>query len=133
VISSLLFFSQGTSYERPLVYVGWSLEYDLLFYVSMAISIMVFRQTWLRLSLTAALIIGLVFVIPWFSPQALEFCIGMMVAIVFKNIKLSRIVHWVLILTGAGLATLLFLVLNDLDRWAMLGIPFGVLVLVQRV
>ena len=90
---------------------------------------MVSRSTAIRLVITAGMVLTLVFVIPWLSVQALEFCIGMTVAVVFKLIELSRFANWSLILASIGFWTLFFALPNDLNRWVGLGIPVGLLVL----
>ena len=129
VVSSIFFFSQSTSYGGPLVYVGWSLEYEFLFYISMAVSLMLARSTWLRLAITGILVVSAVYIFPWISEQAFEFCVGVVVAIVFKKLTLPTLVNWTLVFSAIGLATLFFHLPSDVGRWIGLGIPFGMLVL----
>lgn len=90
---------------------------------------MVSRSTAVRLVITVGMVLTLVFMIPWLSVEALEFCIGMAVAVVFESFKLSRFANWSLLLASIGSATLFFALPNDLNRWVGLGIPFGMLVL----
>jgi exopolysaccharide production protein ExoZ len=87
-LKSLFFvsFSDGT---MPLVFVGWTLEYEMYFYFAVFLFLLIGAQAWraLIIWLSASIIIGNIFVYQtdlvfrFFSnPIILEFCIGISIA-----------------------------------------------------
>lgn len=62
LIKSLLFipFVKSSGLFRPLLFVGWSLNYEMYFYVVLAISLLVFRRYALLLAGTAIVSITLI-------------------------------------------------------------------------
>ena len=127
-ISSLFFVSLPLGFEFPFVYLGWTLEYEILFYLLFAISILIVRNSTQRIWVTIALVLGLSVLFPGELLQ-LEFVLGCLVALIVRKIAPHRASGWVFLL--AGLVSLVFfstLGLN-LPRFMEYGIGFSFIVL----
>jgi peptidoglycan/LPS O-acetylase OafA/YrhL len=81
-VSSILFISSISGYPNPILYVGWSLEYEMVFYLLN--SILIFSGTLLK-----PLIIfkGFLFFVSIFLPVYLGFFLGVYVFIFHKHYK----------------------------------------------
>lgn len=87
VLSSLSFTSAIFIGKFPIVYVGWTLEWEMFFYVTFAIGL--FFEAW---SLQAVFVVGSIFLISALSGNyiATEFLFGMLAAYVYKKFDVSR-------------------------------------------
>lgn len=77
--SSLLFVSGAAGYQYPVLYQGWTLEYEMLFYLLFA-STLFQRRVWITIA-SAALAIVLIVVFTPVSNRLIEFVLGMTVAV----------------------------------------------------
>ena len=124
IFSSYLFLSQALSGGHPLLYLGWTLEYEILFYLFFGLSI-ILHKDWQRLlsifaMLTVAIAIGSSLIV-------YEFFWGMLLAYIFINKpRASESQGLLILLTGALLLSasiadeLQSLELNRIYVW---GIP----------
>lgn len=99
IFSSYLFLSQALSGGHPLLFLGWTLEYEILFYLFFGLSI-ILHKDWQRLlsifaMLTVAIAIGSSLIV-------YEFFWGMLLAYIFVNKpRASESQGLLIILTGA--------------------------------
>ena len=106
--TSLLFLSQPVSGSDPLLYVGWTLEYEMFFYLCFAIAIGVAQRTGIDLVFVlCCLVVGSIFL---FDVRliALEFLFGALVARLLPLRDWTVKTGTVLVLGGIGLLTLSF-------------------------
>jgi peptidoglycan/LPS O-acetylase OafA/YrhL len=118
VVGSFLFIPttnlDGTT--EPLLFVGWTLNYEMFFYVVFAAATLLSRRTAV-LAVTAFFLVivilphllGIQLAAPfavWRSPIVFEFAFGMWIALAFREgLRVPRWLSWVLI--AAGVATLI--------------------------
>jgi len=134
---SLLFLARPILGTTPYLYLGWTLEFEFLFYLLFAISLALKRPQHAVYFVTASLVL-VVFGIGVTS-IFFEFIFGALIALATKNRQFPQALGWVSLLFGAAL--LLAQIpypLNDLlPRSVYSGIPasfvvFGLVVLPQR-
>jgi exopolysaccharide production protein ExoZ len=127
---------QPTGAMSHIIVVGWTLDYEMYFYVLFALA-MIFRYGILAIF---TFLIGSVFfglwlvpVDPWpqllTSPLLLEFLSGIGIALLVDRHPLSKGFGWPLIVLGAVLLAIGTPVSNDFDRALKLGAPSALLLL----
>ena len=141
--SSLLFLPQarpdGTL--RPVVFVGWTLNFEMAFYVLFALGLLAPRR-WLGvvgtvLALAAAVAWGQVAkpsdpILGFYTtPMVLEFGLGMLLGLVWPKLRAPSWAVWPLI--GAGLAAFALILAAPAlwpgsDRFLAFGLPAAVIV-----
>lgn len=125
--SSLFFMSSIFEQRDPIVFVGWTIEYEMLFYLLFAISI--FAKT-LSKSLVATILLILVFILIFGAPSImLEFVFGMLVGWVYVNKATPANIALASLLLGVS-ALLLSILIKDsgASRVVMYGIPSALIV-----
>ena len=95
-----LFFLTGPIYnDTPALYVGWTLEFEFLFYTFFAMSMFVKDHR-----LSQILLLIAVFASPLLVPQLdkimFEFAYGMIVALIIMSKKISFRTSWVCLIAG---------------------------------
>lgn len=80
-----LFFSNFLFNEIPLLYVGWTLEYEMLFYLVFGLSLFIKNQK-LSIIVCVATLIAMMFY--GLSTMIVEFIYGMIIGILFNKYKL---------------------------------------------
>ncbi|MGZ5810565.1 MAG: acyltransferase family protein, partial [Xanthobacteraceae bacterium] len=132
ILKSLAFIS-FTDGEMPVVYLGWSLEYEMYFYLAVALLIAFSRNVWRDIvvmfsALTiAGQIPGIASALGHYAffvdPLILEFVFGVLVGSAF----IHRRIDWPMLLAaGAAIATLL--VTDPSSRAIVYGLPSAALV-----
>jgi exopolysaccharide production protein ExoZ len=127
VLKSLGFVS-FTDGEMPVVYVGWSLEYEMYFYLAVALLMALKRETW-RSIVVIFSILTIIGQIPggagalgnysfFVDPLIMEFALGVLIGCVFVN---GRVGMTELIAAACAIATLL--VTDPGNRAIVIGIP----------
>lgn len=126
VLSSLLFASNTLSHQPPLLYVGWTLEYEMLFYAVFALSLLV-RDARVA-PVLAGLVLGGLVASGTIGTIALEFVFGMACARAY--IALGRKFDGVF-MAAAGAAILLLTIRygDGVDRVWRYGLAASLLVL----
>lgn len=81
VFSSLFFTSSIFTGEHPVVYVGWTLEWEMLFYLTFTVSL--FFKSW-RLQVAFVVVFLAFFSVFSGNWIVLEFLFGMLIAYIFK-------------------------------------------------
>lgn len=132
VLKSLAFisFSDG---EMPVVYVGWSLEYEMYFYLAAALLMALTKNVWRNIVVlfSALAIIGQVPGVAaaagpyafFADPLILEFVLGVIVGMAFVNGRVERPA-----LAAATCAVGVVLVMDPASRVVVSGIPLACLV-----
>ena len=81
-LASLGFMSNAIVGKSPIVYLGWTLEWEMLFYLVFGLSLW-FRSWAVTLSVTSLALIGIAFAVSNFI--LLEFLAGLLIALLFKR------------------------------------------------
>ncbi len=97
VIASFTFTSEISGNSSPVLYQGWSLEYEMLFYIVLAASLFIPNRLLVAL-LPATLLTALV-IAAGMNPQMLEFVAGMAVALA-TNRKVRPLLGSILAIIG---------------------------------
>jgi exopolysaccharide production protein ExoZ len=125
VVCSLAFCAQTVLGAKPVLYDGWTLEYEMLFYLIFALSL--FAADLARSVLLACVAIG-VWAIAAHQPVILEFAAGMLIGWAYATRRTpllppaAAIAIGVLGLLAGTLSTW------DIGRWMTTGIPAAILV-----
>jgi exopolysaccharide production protein ExoZ len=132
ILKSLAFIA-FTDGEMPVVYMGWSLEYEMYFYLAVALLMALTRDVWRNIVLifSALAILGQ---IPstgatlgnyafFVDPMILEFVLGVIAADIFVNGRVS----WPMSV-AAACAIAAVLVTDPANRVIISGIPSACLV-----
>ena len=108
LVASFLFipYPRMDGYLSPVHILGWTLNYEMFFYVFFAVAILLPRRAAV-IAITALFIalvaIGRIATLPppiafWCDPIILEFCFGMVLAVAYREgIRLPRTASWLLI------------------------------------
>ena len=126
IAASFLFLSAPLLRELPVLYLGWTLEYEMAFYAIFAFSIFIERKIW-QLLFVAVMIAGMVSVMPY-SGIAFEFLFGMLLgALYVSNISL----RYPLVVGLVGVALLASSIGGDINHeWRVLIWGFPALLIV---
>ena len=137
IISSLFFTSQIVTGEFPIIIVGWTLEWEMLFYFIFGLSL--FLKDIRKIIILIFLFILLIFVLSQ-TLLIFEFFLGVLIGYTYNKIKISQINGLIILIIGI---ILLLLSINSgfdpqkyllvagfkLDRFFIWGIPSAFIVL----
>lgn len=131
VAASFLFVHHVFYEGYPIVGVGWTLEYELIFYTLFAAAIALGRPRLQYALLFAATLL----LLPWLSGDGIfaEFGFGMALGLGYaaaqrRWMRLSPALGWALLLGGAALLTSNLFVSLRIDRALVYGIPATMIV-----
>lgn len=128
LVASLSFMSGNFGFPAPILGQGWTLEFEMLFYLIFALTL------WTRNSvksgiLTIAIMLSTVMI---FHSNAIiiEFCFGVLVGLIYEKFRLSAVGGYFFVVIGMSsfLLTLLFGT-GSWNRVIVYGIPAFFLVL----
>ena len=85
-LASLLFASQPLGFSNPVLYQGWSLEYEMFFYLIFTIGI-AFGLRAEKLIVAAGVAVIVSTLIPGFSIRAIGFVFGMILAVLHARLQ----------------------------------------------
>src|ERR1700709_1942698 len=129
-----LAFAAFTDGDMPVVYVGWSLEYEMYFYLAAALLMAATRDAWRNIVVifSALAIVGRIPGVEpalgnyafFLDPMIFEFVFGVIVGRVFVTGR----VDWPM-LVAAGCAVIAVLVTDPTQRVIISGIPSALLVM----
>ncbi|MBC9032791.1 acyltransferase [Sphingomonas sp. JC676] len=141
---SLLFipYMKGSGNIQPVLFVGWTLNYEMFFYLIFAISLTI-HSAITRVSFTAGILLllivaGLLLTLPspaWIfytRPLIAEFALGMLIATILYTRPLQGCpagVAAAITAFGAGLLVLTHVFWPDAERLFVAGFPAALLVL----
>jgi len=127
ILKSLAFIA-FTDGEMPVVYLGWSLEYEMYFYLAVALLMAMTRDVWRSIVVifSALVILGRIPGVDarlgnyafFVDPMILEFVLGVIAASLFVNRKVS----WPISLAAACAVAAVF-VADPANRVIVSGIP----------
>lgn len=125
--SSLFFISGIIGQQGPIIFVGWTIEYEMLFYLLFTISI--FLKTLSKSFLATSLSIFFVMLIFNASPIMLEFVFGMGIGWLYVNKPISSYVAWVSFSLGVSTFLLSILIKDSgVSRVLIYGVPSALIV-----
>lgn len=126
-IASFLFVSQPILGDFPYVAVGWTLEFEALFYALFACSLFVKN----RIISLFILCIGLTVIVYVFdvNPIAMEFLWGVFIGLIYKNYSMSEISSFIMLLLGIIMFISTIFLSYSFDRYIIWGIPAALIVL----
>jgi exopolysaccharide production protein ExoZ len=132
ILKSLAFIA-FTDGEMPVIYMGWSLEYEMYFYLTVALLMALTRDVWRNIVMifSAIAIVGRILGIDatlgnyafFVDPMILEFVLGIIAASLFVNGR----INWP-ISVAAACAIAAVLVTEPANRVIVSGIPSACLV-----
>lgn len=121
-------FSTGIFGGYPVVWVGWTLEYEVLFYLVFGCLVLI-PWKWAPLIGTPLVLVTMLTFSP-LQPIILEFCFGILAYLIFRLLRGLRFVGYGVLVTGVFLTGLsLIKQAEPIDRILLYGVPYTVLVL----
>jgi len=120
LINSLFFMNYLTSGNYPVLFVGWTLEYEMLFYVIFGLSLFLNN---INYSIFFSILSLIIMVYLGLSNIVIEFCYGMLVALLYNNlkIKINSLVCLIFIILGFYSLTIDWKV--EIPRFIAWGLP----------
>jgi peptidoglycan/LPS O-acetylase OafA/YrhL len=133
-LASYLFipFARPSGFVGPLYGLGWTLNYEMMFYLIFACALFARRET--AVAIVCAVLVGMAIVhllaprLPdaiafWSDPIILEFVFGMGLALLYRaGVRLPRTACYAL-LVGAAAVFIWMLSPNPQPRWIVWGLP----------
>ncbi|RIX27014.1 acyltransferase family protein [Sphingomonas edaphi] len=128
VISSYAFTSMSVGYQYPLLSVGWTLEYEMLFYILFAAGLLLGRQRGAMLFSSAALAaLAMMGALDWI---AVEFCMGVGCYLIYRLGSKRNFRHWLLIHISGWILLLLSAIVDfQVHRAIVWGLPATIILL----
>ena len=126
-LSSVTFTTAVFGYKAPILGQGWTLEYEILFYVLFSASLVFKKNSKKLIFIFSAVLFGVLFGI---STLFFEFAFGMLAGYLYKKHRFTNLQG--LILSFLGILLLIsnsLHLLSEFDRVLTYGIPSFVLVL----
>lgn len=123
VFGSFLFISGILGENAPIIHVGWTLEYEMLFYSVFAVAIAVGNGR-----INYLFVFGVIFGVAFVFSQwiLLEFLFGCTAGLIYKELNLSRMTLVTILVSGVALLLASIgepSINNSIDRAVMWGIP----------
>ncbi len=127
-LQSLAFLSQLLENRDPLLYVGWTIEIEMLFYILFAVSI--FSKSLLKSIVITSVLITALVIFYGANSLLLEFVFGMIVGWLFLVIKPTERTVRMILMSGIllFLLTLLFFDKVKISRFLLYGVPSALIV-----
>lgn len=127
ILQSLFFLSGILSGEFPILAVGWTLEWEMLFYVIFGISLL-FSRWILSVFFILLVLIACAFITS--NLIVFEFIFGILVAYIFKTLKIQKGIGFIILTIGfLGLAASIQLDFEKNFRVFVWGIPSIIIVM----
>ena len=98
LIDSLLFVSQALLHQPPLLIVGWTIEYEIVFYLIFGFSLLIGRS-WRQFLFVGLVLMGGVYLLGA-DLVVLEFLFGMAIAWFVQRNVIPRFIAWAVGITG---------------------------------
>lgn len=127
-VTSFLFISQLANNSYPIINIGWTLEWEMLFYLIFGISLY-FKE----INKIIFCIFILMVLISFFSKNLffLEFFLGVIIGYIFNKYKMSNLNGLFIFIIGFLILALTLLQDNELshDRFIIWGLPSALIVI----
>ncbi len=134
LVQSLFFIPhyslQNPDFVWPIVAPGWSLNYEMYFYILFAVSLLFAQQFRVAFITVAITVVWAIFTamdssvaIPRFlsDPAVFEFVAGMLLALAWKRgVTLSSTAGWVLVIAGFVIVSV---APTDIHHWLRISLP----------
>ena len=127
LLCSLLFSSQLMGYAEPIIFVGWTIEYEMFFYLFFAISL--FFNSIFKSFLTSTVLILISIFVFKMDPIMLEFTFGMIIGQLYITKNTSAQAAQKSLILG-GIFFLLSILMKDsgVSRVVIYGLPSALIV-----
>ena len=135
IVASYLFFPVARDHGpvQPVLGLGWTLEYEMFFYVCYTIALCYRRAIGLSILVVGFALFALVgrFIpesftplVFWSNPIIIEFLMGIFLAHLYmKNVRMGLVAQIVCIVSGFALMWVMGTYLQSMDRWVWRGVP----------
>ena len=128
LLGSMLFVSQIFVKKEPIIFVGWTLEYEMLFYLIFGISLATKSITKSVLATTITIIILIISF--ELDVIMIEFIYGMIIGLVFTISKIRKKMGLFFLVFGViSLISTLYFKTNEINRIVTCGIPSALIIL----
>lgn len=110
--SSMLFVSRHFGYPFPVIFVGWTLEFEMLFYLAIALGLIFSRG--IGAYMFTAVLFAVLTVMNWSDAVILEFLFGIGIGLFYLKHETFAAGKWVF---WAGLVLLIASINIDANSW----------------
>jgi peptidoglycan/LPS O-acetylase OafA/YrhL len=124
-LTSLLFISHAAGFQHPVLVPGWTLEFEMLFYMLFAAS-MYLRA--IPTLLSVLVLLGIAYFVFDVSAIVFEFPMGMLAGYLYVNARFKRAGYLFIAIGALGLLSSLFYT-TEVTRVLVWGVPAFFLVL----
>jgi len=129
LIASLTFTSGLASLGPPIVILGWTLEFEILFYALLGVTSKFFKETKLMIVVSLLLILLVLFGV---NAIVFEFVLGMLASYASLKLRIPLIIARICTVLGIlGFVLNLVMDLSGISRVLIFGIPAFLIVLGQ--
>jgi len=126
ILASFLFLTRWTTMDMPILYVGWTLEWEMLFYLIFGFCLL-FKNKTVQFVLPLIILVSLV-LFAWQDPIILEFGFGMLIAKISKMDAAKRYAG-LICLAGVSFLIASIWIKPEIPQPILWGIPSALLVL----
>lgn len=127
LLASLTFTSGAASFGDPIILLGWTLEFEILFYCMLAITSKFFKNT--NQIIALIVILGLL-VLSGINSIVLEFLLGIFCAFISNRLSITPTIAKILVVLGFMTFSLNYMIdVTRLSRVVIFGVPTFFLIL----
>ena len=123
LLSSLGFLSRMTGHAYPLMIVGWTLDFEMFFYLVIALGILIVGH---GKTYTVAAAIFLLFVaMNWADALIIEFLFGVLIGLLYVRDSNGKLARPLLVLGVALLFASIHISDEQWNSWRLIGAEYG--------
>jgi peptidoglycan/LPS O-acetylase OafA/YrhL len=120
--ASITFLSGAQGYAAPILGQGWTLEFEMLFYLIFSLFLRVRSVTVIGFSAIFSILL-FVFLFD-LNLILLEFCYGVLAGLIYKKINMNRFTYFTILFTGTLMNFVLLLIQPpSINRAIFVGLP----------
>lgn len=123
--ASILFVSQIFLQSGPLLYDGWTLEFEMLFYLVLTLGLF-FRKNIYAISFSTISIIFLMLTVN-LNSISVEFIFGIVAAVIYIGLSPSKFIYFLFLIVGVvGLVSSIFITPQAGSMWELRILRYGI-------